>query len=261
MHNTLRKKKQELRNTEEGARIWEWKTTLPLLSPKAVWLCPFPSPHNRCTCRYGFQWDWLDINQSGKWWQGKQKRTKKIQNKPSKCCSNGKNDSVYNYRVKLRVLLSDGDQSTNSSADVLLHVTCIWVCRLQNVLYHTSPSPWSSQRKLITKFVNWQLPSATADLFSRVSTTRVLRINPPRRVITGISGRERPSARSACPYVLDTIDFMGLNCAYFNLTLAGDHTFCFYPKLPLTFSVFLEIPVGRQLSFSLRMGTAVKCPQ
>ena len=54
---------------------------------------------------------------------------------------------------------------------------------------------------------------------------------------------------------------MGLNCASVFLTLAGDHTFCFYPKLPLTFSVFLEIPVCRQLSFSLRMGTALKRPQ
>ena len=62
-------------------------------------------------------------------------------------------------------------------------------------------------------------------------------------------------------YVLDKTDFIGLHCAPVTLTLAGDHTFCFYPKLPLTFSVFLEIPVGRQLSFSLRMGTAVKCPQ
>ena len=38
-----------------------------------------------------------------------------------------------------------------------------------------------------------------------------------------------------------------------SLTLAGDHTFCFYPKIPLTFSHFLKIPVNLQPSFSLRM--------
>ena len=42
-----------------------------------------------------------------------------------------------------------------------------------------------------------------------------------------------------------------------SLTLADDRIFCFYPKPPLTFSIFLEKPAKLQLSFSLRMADAV----
>lgn len=46
-----------------------------------------------------------------------------------------------------------------------------------------------------------------------------------------------------------------------SLTLVDDHTFCFYPKIPLTFSHFLKIPVNLQPFVSLRMANVYWRPR